>query len=100
LVPEIRIIKQPVQFCQRLLTIKKSTNIPVSPLRITYRNGSVSLAIMAAPALIASIKLQLITLGVNAGSRWWFPKAGKSESMAAYLGGRSNGCSNRITVGF
>jgi putative hemolysin len=42
----------------------------------------------------------LIPSGVNADTRWGFPKAGKSESMAAYLGERSDGCSNRITVGF
>jgi glycerol kinase len=41
-----------------------------------------------------------IPSGVNADTRWGFPKAGKSESMAAYLGERSDGCSNRITVGF
>jgi len=44
--------------------------------------------------------LPLIPSGVNADTRWGFPKAGKSESMAAYLGERSDGCSNRITVGF
>lgn len=39
-------------------------------------------------------------IGVNADSGWGFPKPRKCESMAAYLGGRSDGCSNRITVGF
>jgi transposase len=42
----------------------------------------------------------IIPSGVNADTRWGFPKAEKSESMAAYLGERSDGCSNRITVGF
>ena len=42
----------------------------------------------------------LIPIGVNAGSGLGFPKPRKCESMAAYLGGRSDGCSNRITVGF
>ena len=42
----------------------------------------------------------VIPNGANADSGWGFPKPGKCDSMAAYLGGRSDGCSNRITVGF
>ena len=42
----------------------------------------------------------LIPNGVNADSDWGFPKPRKCDSIAAYLGGRSDGCSNSITVGF
>ena len=49
---------------------------------------------------VDSLAADLIPNGVNANSDWGFPKPRKCDSIAAYLGGRSDGCSNSITVGF
>ena len=61
--PHPRVFEQPNKLAQQSVLIEEIYQHPVSPLRMTSRTGAVSLATMAVPALIASIRLQLSTNG-------------------------------------
>ena len=61
--PQSRVFEQPNKLAQQSVLIEEIYQHPRLAVTMTSRTGAVSLATMAAPALIASIRLQLSTNG-------------------------------------